>query len=74
MDAADLQSQLEANGELMVKVEEIEEPIELHLHDTEIGEELVTIELSDGRLQFETDRVAASWYHYHSIEEYDLDD
>ncbi len=74
MDAADLQSQLEANGELMVKVEELEEPIELHIHDTEIQSDLVTVELADGQLQFDPERVAASWYHYHSIEDYDLDD
>ncbi len=74
MNASELQSQLEENGELMVKVEEIDEPLELHLHDTDIEEDVVTVELADGQLQFAPERVAASWYHYHTIEEYDLDD
>lgn len=74
MDATQLRTLLEENGEVMVKVEEIEEPLELHLHDTDIGEELVTVQLADGELRFEVDRVGAVWKHYHSIEDYGLDD
>jgi len=48
MNAEDLQAMLEKNGELMLAVSEFDEPLELHLHDTEIGEEMVRLELTDG--------------------------
>lgn len=72
MDPDVLKSKLEASGEIMVLVEEFDEPIELHLHDTEIGDDLVTVELDDGTLWFEPDRITGAWKHYHSTEDYGL--
>lgn len=73
MDAETLQSELEETGELMVTVEEIEVPLELHLHDTEIGEEMVTLQLADGTLNFALDAVTGYWKHYHSLADYGLE-
>ena len=73
MDSDDLQSALEKTGELMVNVEEFEVPLELHLHDTDIGEETVTLELADGELEFATDAVTGYWKHYHSLADYGLE-
>ncbi len=73
MKAETLRSELEANGELMVKVEEFEMPLELHLHDTEIGEEEVALELADGSLTFDLDAVTGYWQHYHSLADYGLE-
>ena len=73
MDAEDLRTQLEQYGELMVAVAEFEEPLELHLHDTEIGEEKVHLQLTDGVLTFDIDAVSATWYHTHSFEEIGLE-
>lgn len=56
----------------MVTVEEFDEPFELHLHDTEIGDETVTLELSDGELVFNIDAVTGYWTHTHSLGDYDL--
>lgn len=72
MDATALKAQLEEAGELMVLVEEFDEPLELHVHDTEFDDEVVTLHLTDGELQFETDRVAGVWSHSHSLDEYGL--
>lgn len=74
MQVDQLKSMLQESGEVMVAVEEIEEPLELHLHDTSFDGETVHVELADGQLQFAADRVAAAWKHYHSIEDYGLDD
>ncbi len=73
MDAKTLQSELEEAGELMVAVEEIDAPLELHLHDTEIGDDSVTLQLSDGTLSFRLDAVTAHWKHYHSLADYALE-
>ncbi len=73
MDAEDLQSMLEENGEVMVLVAEFDEPLELHLHDTEIGEETVRLELTDGILNFETDAITGAWLHTHSLGDLGLD-
>ncbi|MFB6267343.1 MAG: hypothetical protein ABEI31_06770 [Halodesulfurarchaeum sp.] len=73
MDAEDLQAMLEKNGELMVAVTEFDEPLELHLHDTEIGEEMVRLELTDGVLKFETDEVVGAWQHTHSLADLGLE-
>lgn len=73
MDQKTLQSELEATGELMVNVEEFEVPLELHLHDTEIGAEQVTLELSDGTLTFGLDSITGYWKHYHSLGDYKLE-
>lgn len=72
MDADILQSELEKNGELMVNVEEFETPLELHLHDTDIGTESVALELADGELNFAVDAVTGYWKHYHSLADYGL--
>ncbi|MFW6384098.1 MAG: hypothetical protein ACOCZC_01720 [Halodesulfurarchaeum sp.] len=73
MDAEDLQAMLEKNGELMLAVSEFDEPLELHLHDTEIGEEKVRLELTDGIVKFDVDEVAGAWSHTHSLEDLGLE-
>lgn len=73
MDAETLQTALEEAGELMVMVEEFDEPFELHLHDTDIGEETVTVDLADGTLTFGIEHVTGYWSHYHSLSDYGLD-
>lgn len=73
MNADTLQSELSENGELMVNVDGFEVALELHLHDTEISEDEVVLELADGMLTFETDDVVGYWHHYHSLADYDLD-
>ena len=73
MDSETLQTTLEETGELMVNVEEFDVPIELHLHDTDIGDETVTIELADGTLTFALDAVTGYWKHYHSLADYGLE-
>ena len=60
MDAEDLQAMLEKNGELMLAVSEFDEPLELHLHDTEIGEDKVRLELTDGIVKFDVDEVSGA--------------
>ena len=73
MDADTLQSMLEKNGEVMVNVAEFDQPLELHLHDTDIGEETVTLDLSDGTLEFATDEIVGAWKHYHSLADLGLE-
>lgn len=73
MDAEDLRSMLEENGELMLKVAEFDEPIELHLHDAEIGDETVRLELTDGIINFDIDDVTGAWQHTHSLEDLGLE-
>ena len=73
MDADVLRSELADAGELLLNVADFETPIELHLHDTEIGDELVTLQLSDGVLKFDVDEVVGFWKHYHSTGDYGLD-
>jgi hypothetical protein len=73
MDAEDLRAMLETNGELMVKVTEFGEPLELHLHDTDIGDETVTLELTDGILTFDVDEVTGAWQHTHSLADLGLE-
>jgi hypothetical protein len=73
MDTEDLQSMLEQNGELMVAVSEFDQPLEMHLHDTEIGEETVRLQLTDGVLTFDIDEVAGAWQHTHSLADFGLE-
>ena len=73
MDAEDLQAMLEKNGELMVAVAEFDEPLELHLHDTEIGEDKVRLELTDGIVKFDVDEVSGAWQHTHSLADLGLE-
>ncbi|MFC3957546.1 hypothetical protein [Halovivax cerinus] len=73
MDPQTLRDRLQENGELMVNVSDFDAQIELHLHDTEIEEDTVTLELVDGTLEFDTDEVIGAWKHYHSLEDYGLD-
>lgn len=73
MDPDTLRSELEKSGELMVNVEEFGTPLELHLHDTDIGDETVTLELADGELSFALDSVTGYWKHYHSLADYGLE-
>lgn len=73
MDPDDLQEMLETNGELMVTVAEFDEPLELHLHDTEIGEEYVRLQLTDGILKFDIDDVVGAWQHTHSLADLGLE-
>jgi len=73
MDADDLQAMLEKNGELMLAVSEFDEPLELHLHDTEIGEDKVRLELTDGIVKFDVDEVSGAWQHTHSLADLGLE-
>ena len=73
MDAQTLQNALEESGELMVNAEEYDTPLELHLHDTDIGDESITLELADGTLHVALDAVNGYWHHYHSLADYGLD-
>ena len=68
-----VRAKLKENGELMVTVTEFDTPLELHLHDTEIGDETVTLELADGTLEFAVDEVVGAWRHYHSLADYGLE-
>lgn len=72
MDTDLLRSKLEDAGEIMVLVEEFDEPIELHLHDTEFDGDIVTVTLADGTLWFEADAVTGAWKHHHSTDDYGL--
>ena len=67
MDQEGLQEMLEENGEVMVLVAEFDEPLELHLHDTDIGDETIRLELTDGVLNFKIDDVTGAWLHTHSL-------
>jgi len=73
MDAEDLRSLLEENGELMVNVTEFPEPLELHLHDAEIGDEEVRLQLTDGIITFDVDEVTGAWQHTHSLADIGLE-
>lgn len=73
MEAAKLKAELETAGELMVTVEEFDFPLELHLHDTEFGEDEVELELADGSLSFALDSVTGYWTHNHSLQDYGLE-
>jgi len=73
MDAEDLQSMLEEYGELMVMVAEFDEPLELHLHDTQIGEETVRLELTDGIINFNIEDISGAWQHTHSLADLGLE-
>ena len=64
---------LEENGELMVKVTEFDAPLELHLHDTEIGDEQVRLNLTDGVLKFDVEEVTGAWQHTHSLADLGLE-
>jgi hypothetical protein len=73
MDPEDLRTMLEENGELMVMVAEFDEPLELHLHDTDIGEASVTLRLTDGVLEFNIDDITGAWQHTHSLADLGLE-
>jgi len=73
MEASDLRSMLEENGELMVKVAEFDEPLELHLHDTDIGDDVVRLELTDGIINFDVDEITGAWQHTHSLADLGLE-
>lgn len=74
VDSAELQSELEEKGELMLAVSEFDEPLEMHLHDTEINDGVIKIELTDGVLTFDVDEVVAVWHHTHSLADFGLED
>lgn len=74
VETADLRSELEAKGEIMIAVSEFEEPLEMHLHDTEIEDGEVRIQLTDGVLTFDTDEVVAAWHHTHSLADFGVED
>lgn len=73
MKASELQEMLDTNGELMVAVEEFDQPLELHLHDTDIGDETVRLQLTDGVLTFDTESVTGAWQHTHSLADFGLE-
>ncbi|RXK51075.1 hypothetical protein [Halorientalis pallida] len=74
VDTDDLRTKLEQKGELMLAVSEFDEPLEMHLHDTEIEDGTVRIQLTDGVLTFDTDEVVAVWHHTHSLADFGLED
>jgi hypothetical protein len=74
VETADLQSELEEKGELMLAVSEFDEPLEMHLHDTQIEDGVITIQLTDGVLTFDIDEVVAVWHHTHSLADFGLED
>lgn len=73
MEPKDLKTLLDENGEVMVKVAEFDEALELHLHDTEIGDEQVRLELTDGVLTFDIDEITGAWQHTHSLADFGLE-
>ncbi|MGM0398852.1 MAG: hypothetical protein ACQEQY_07640 [Halobacteriota archaeon] len=73
MEAEDIQAMLEKNGEVMVAVTEFDVPLELHLHDTEVTEDMVRLELTDGKLKFDVDEVVGAWQHTHSLADFGLE-
>ena len=74
VETRELQSKLESKGELMLAVSEFDEPLEMHLHDTEIEDGFITIHLTDGVLTFDVDEVVAVWHHTHSLADFGLED
>ncbi|MGM0398886.1 MAG: hypothetical protein ACQEQY_07815 [Halobacteriota archaeon] len=73
MEASDLEAMLAEYGELMVTVSEFDQPLELHLHDTEIDDEFIRLELTDGVLKFDVDEVTGAWQHTHSLADLGLE-
>jgi hypothetical protein len=73
VESGDLRSKLGEKGELMLAVSEFEEPLEIHLHDTEIDDGTVRLELTDGVLTFDTDEIVAAWHHTHSLADFGLE-
>ena len=73
MNADELQRMLDEDGEVMVQVADMDVPLELHLHDSEIGKESVVLELADGEIRFDLADVSAAWKHYHSLADYGLE-
>lgn len=74
VETAELQSELEEKGELMLAVSEFDEPLEMHLHDSEIEDGVIKIQLTDGVLTFDVDEVVAVWHHTHSLADFGLED
>lgn len=72
MNRETLQAELDSAGELMIAVEEFDEPLELHRHDTEIGDDVISLELADGELTVGLNRVTGYWKHKHSLADYGL--
>lgn len=72
MDADTLRDELEDAGELMVNVENFPEPLELHLHDTKIDDDTITLDLADGELVVSLGFVTGYWKHKHSLEDLGL--
>ena len=72
MDGARIRETLDEAGEVMIIIEEFDEPLELHLHDTDIGEETITVELADGTLTIDLDSITGYWIHRHSLSHYGL--
>ncbi len=73
MEPDNLREMLESNGELMVNVTEFPEPLELHIHDTDIGDEVVKLQLTDGVVTFDVDEVTGAWMHTHSLADIGLE-
>jgi hypothetical protein len=74
VETAELQSELGEKGELMLAVSEFDEPLEMHLHDSEIEGGVIKIQLTDGVLTFDVEEVVAVWHHTHSLADFGLED
>lgn len=72
MPERNLKQWLDGAGELMVQVDGFDKPFELHKHDTTFENGSVTLELTDGEIQFDTDDVSGVWKHKKSLSDYDL--
>jgi hypothetical protein len=58
----------------MLAVSEFDEPLEMHLHDTEIEEGVIGLQLTAGVLTFDVDEVVTVWHHTHSLADFGLAD
>jgi hypothetical protein len=58
----------------MLAVSEFDEPLEMHLHDTEIEEGVIGLQLTVGVLTFDVDEVVTVWHHTHSLADFGLAD
>jgi hypothetical protein len=58
----DVEAELEEAGELLVTLDSGEK-VELHLHDTEFGDNGVTVELADGEFSFPYDVIESTGIH-----------
>lgn len=74
VEASEPRSKREENGERLLAVSEFEEPLGMHLHDTEIEDGTVKIQLTVGVSTLAADEVVTAWHHTHSVADFGLED